>query len=98
MLCSVLDKFEVPWIYQSSVPLEKPARYYVWVVCFQNEVKMLRNEVAQLKTLLLAHKDCPVTVQMQNSALIKSSKCEGVSALPELKHDTFPLQGLTLAF
>lgn len=27
----------------------------------QNEVTLLRNEVAQLKQLLLAHKDCPVT-------------------------------------
>uniref|UniRef100_A0A8C4MZG5 Cyclic AMP-dependent transcription factor ATF-2 n=1 Tax=Eptatretus burgeri TaxID=7764 RepID=A0A8C4MZG5_EPTBU len=27
----------------------------------QNEVTMLRNEVSQLKQLLLAHKDCPVT-------------------------------------
>ncbi|NXA43575.1 ATF7 factor, partial [Eudromia elegans] len=27
-----------------------------------NEVTLLRNEVAQLKQLLLAHKDCPVTV------------------------------------
>ncbi|NXO46479.1 ATF7 factor, partial [Locustella ochotensis] len=26
-----------------------------------NEVTLLRNEVAQLKQLLLAHKDCPVT-------------------------------------
>lgn len=30
-------------------------------VCPQNEVTLLRNEVAQLKQLLLAHKDCPVT-------------------------------------
>lgn len=33
------------------------------LVCLspQNEVTLLRNEVAQLKQLLLAHKDCPVT-------------------------------------
>ncbi|XP_071942394.1 cyclic AMP-dependent transcription factor ATF-2-like [Antedon mediterranea] len=27
----------------------------------QNEVTLLRNEIAQLKQLLLAHKDCPIT-------------------------------------
>lgn len=31
----------------------------------QMEVKALRAEVAKLKTLLLAHKDCPVTKAMQ---------------------------------
>lgn len=31
----------------------------------QMEVKALRAEVAKLKTLLLAHKDCPVTRLMQ---------------------------------
>lgn len=31
------------------------------VFLLQNEVTLLRNEVAQLKQLLLAHKDCPVT-------------------------------------
>ncbi|XP_072023454.1 cyclic AMP-dependent transcription factor ATF-7-like isoform X2 [Amphiura filiformis] len=35
-------------------------------VKLQNEVTTLRNEVAQLKQLLLAHKDCPVTL-MQRS-------------------------------
>ncbi|XP_060679431.1 cyclic AMP-dependent transcription factor ATF-7-like [Hemiscyllium ocellatum] len=35
-------------------------------VQLQNEVRLLRSEVAQLKQLLLAHKDCPVTaVQKQ---------------------------------
>lgn len=34
-------------------------------VALQMEVKVLRNEVAKLKTLLLAHKDCPVTKAMQ---------------------------------
>ncbi|XP_065838632.1 cyclic AMP-dependent transcription factor ATF-2-like isoform X2 [Oscarella lobularis] len=29
------------------------------------EISFLRNEVAQLKSLLLAHKDCPVTLQQQ---------------------------------
>ena len=31
----------------------------------QQEISFLRNEVAQLKSLLLAHKDCPVTLQQQ---------------------------------
>jgi len=30
----------------------------------QSEVASLRREVADLKTLLLAHKDCPVTQAM----------------------------------
>ncbi|XP_041038396.1 cyclic AMP-dependent transcription factor ATF-7-like [Carcharodon carcharias] len=30
-------------------------------VQLQNEVRLLRSEVAQLKQLLLAHKDCPIT-------------------------------------
>lgn len=34
---------------------------HVLVFQSQNEVTLLRNEVAQLKQLLLAHKDCPVT-------------------------------------
>ncbi|XP_069791891.1 cyclic AMP-dependent transcription factor ATF-2 isoform X8 [Narcine bancroftii] len=33
----------------------------------QNEVTLLRNEVAQLKQLLLAHKDCPVTALQKKS-------------------------------
>ncbi|XP_062862762.1 cyclic AMP-dependent transcription factor ATF-2 isoform X1 [Trichomycterus rosablanca] len=33
----------------------------------QNEVSLLRNEVAQLKQLLLAHKDCPVTLMQKKS-------------------------------
>lgn len=36
----------------------------------QNEVSLLRNEVAHLKQLLLAHKDCPVTnLQKKNAYL-----------------------------
>uniref|UniRef100_A0A4W5QUB9 Cyclic AMP-dependent transcription factor ATF-2 n=1 Tax=Hucho hucho TaxID=62062 RepID=A0A4W5QUB9_9TELE len=34
----------------------------------QNEVTMLRNEVDQLKHLLLAHNDCPVTAKQKKSA------------------------------
>lgn len=32
-------------------------------VQLQNEVSLLRSEVAQLKTMLLAHRDCPVTLE-----------------------------------
>lgn len=34
-------------------------------VALQMEIKVLRAEVTKLKTLLLAHKDCPVTRAMQ---------------------------------
>lgn len=36
----------------------------------QNEVSLLRNEVAQLKQLLLAHKDCPVTIMQKKAAFL----------------------------
>ncbi|XP_068670601.1 cyclic AMP-dependent transcription factor ATF-7-like [Montipora foliosa] len=37
----------------------------------QSEITLLRTEVAQLKSLLLAHKDCPVTIaQQRNSQLL----------------------------
>ncbi|KAI3370174.1 hypothetical protein L3Q82_024957, partial [Scortum barcoo] len=39
-------------------------------VSLTNEVTMLRNEVAQLKQLLLAHKDCPVTVMQKKAAFL----------------------------
>lgn len=39
-------------------------------VALQMEVKALRAEVAKLKSLLLAHKDCPITKAMQKGALI----------------------------
>ncbi|KAL4655508.1 cyclic AMP-dependent transcription factor ATF-7-like [Arapaima gigas] len=40
-------------------------------VSLTNEVSLLRNEVAHLKQLLLAHKDCPVTVlQRKNAAYL----------------------------
>lgn len=34
-------------------------------VALKMEIKVLRTEVAKLKTLLLAHKDCPITKAMQ---------------------------------
>lgn len=48
----------------------------------QNEVTLLRNEVAQLKQLLLAHKDCPVTLMQKKSGynlLDKEDSCEEMS-------------------
>lgn len=36
-------------------------------VCWQNEVTMLKNEVTQLKQLLLTHKDCPITAMQKES-------------------------------
>ncbi|XP_040913352.1 cyclic AMP-dependent transcription factor ATF-2 isoform X2 [Toxotes jaculatrix] len=48
----------------------------------QNEVTLLRNEVAQLKQLLLAHKDCPVTAMQKKSGYHISDKdesCEDMS-------------------
>eukprot|EP00062_Callorhinchus_milii_P015098 gi/632964988/ref/XP_007898668.1/ PREDICTED: cyclic AMP-responsive element-binding protein 5 isoform X1 [Callorhinchus milii] len=33
----------------------------------QNEVSLLKNEVAQLKQLLLTHKDCPITAMQKES-------------------------------
>ncbi|XP_028292569.1 cyclic AMP-dependent transcription factor ATF-2 isoform X2 [Gouania willdenowi] len=48
----------------------------------QNEVTLLRNEVAQLKQLLLAHKDCPVTAMQKKSGYHFSDKdesCEDMS-------------------
>ncbi|KAM6980148.1 LOW QUALITY PROTEIN: cyclic AMP-dependent transcription factor ATF-7b [Aplochiton taeniatus] len=35
-----------------------------------SEVSLLRNEVAQLKQLLLAHKDCPVTAMQKKAAFL----------------------------
>lgn len=43
---------------------------YFFLCCCQNEVTHLRNEVAQLKQLLLAHKDCPVTIMQKKAALL----------------------------
>ncbi|XP_053732955.1 cyclic AMP-dependent transcription factor ATF-2 [Synchiropus splendidus] len=48
----------------------------------QSEVALLRNEVAQLKQLLLAHKDCPVTAMQKKSGYHISDKeesCEEMS-------------------
>ncbi|XP_069395258.1 cyclic AMP-dependent transcription factor ATF-7b isoform X6 [Paralichthys olivaceus] len=51
--------------------LEKKADDLVSMnVSLTNEVSLLRNEVAQLKQLLLAHKDCPVTVMQKKAAFL----------------------------
>ncbi|KAM9799349.1 cyclic AMP-dependent transcription factor ATF-7b isoform 1-T2 [Syngnathus typhle] len=39
-------------------------------VSLTNEVTLLRNEVAQLKQLLLAHKECPVTLMQKKAAFL----------------------------
>ncbi|XP_057219671.1 cyclic AMP-dependent transcription factor ATF-2 isoform X1 [Malurus melanocephalus] len=54
----------------------------------QNEVTLLRNEVAQLKQLLLAHKDCPVTAMQKKSgyhAADKDDSSEDIS-VPSSPH------------
>ncbi|KAJ8352040.1 hypothetical protein SKAU_G00235160 [Synaphobranchus kaupii] len=46
-----------------------------------SKVALLRNEVAQLKQLLLAHKDCPVTAMQKRSGYRKAEEedtCEEV--------------------
>ncbi|XP_031415191.1 cyclic AMP-dependent transcription factor ATF-2 isoform X2 [Clupea harengus] len=48
----------------------------------QSEVTLLRNEVAHLKQLLLAHKDCPVTAMQKKSGYHSAEKedsCEDMS-------------------
>uniref|UniRef100_A0A673FZ04 Cyclic AMP-dependent transcription factor ATF-2-like n=1 Tax=Sinocyclocheilus rhinocerous TaxID=307959 RepID=A0A673FZ04_9TELE len=48
----------------------------------QNEVTLLRSEVAQLKQLLLAHKECPVTLLQKKSGyhqLEKEDSCSEMS-------------------
>lgn len=48
--------------------LSRQDNYFGIKFCFQNEVLKLKNEVAQLKQLLLAHKDCPVTQMQQRQS------------------------------
>lgn len=45
----------------------------------QTEIKALRGEVAHLKQLLIAHKDCPITIQQQSQGqmLPQNSPAEG---------------------
>lgn len=44
----------------------------------QSEITLLRTEVAQLKSLLLAHKDCPVTIAQQRNSQLLSDQTNGV--------------------
>ncbi|MEE6472074.1 hypothetical protein FKM82_009467 [Ascaphus truei] len=44
-------------------------------VQLSNEVTLLRNEVAQLKQLLLAHKDCPVTALQKKNQVYLGECC-----------------------
>lgn len=48
----------------------------------QGEITSLRTEVAQLKTLLLAHKDCPVTHAMQKQGLQFMTESEVMDDTP----------------
>ncbi|XP_072775752.1 cyclic AMP-dependent transcription factor ATF-7-like isoform X3 [Taeniopygia guttata] len=59
-----------------------------------NEVTLLRNEVAQLKQLLLAHKDCPVTaLQKKSQGYLGSPKERSEPAgspAPVIQHSSGP--------
>ncbi|EPY82962.1 cyclic AMP-dependent transcription factor ATF-7 [Camelus ferus] len=68
-----------------------------------NEVTLLRNEVAQLKQLLLAHKDCPVTaLQKKTQGYLAESPKESSeptgSPAPVIQHSsaTAPSNGLSV--
>lgn len=56
----------------------------------QGEISLLRTEVAQLKTLLLAHKDCPVTHALQKQGAIPNqfSSIIVTNAESEIMEDT----------
>lgn len=47
-------------------------QFSISVMFVQSEITLLRTEVAQLKSLLLAHKDCPVTIAQQRNAQMLS--------------------------
>ncbi|XP_028302350.1 cyclic AMP-dependent transcription factor ATF-7b isoform X2 [Gouania willdenowi] len=51
-------------------------------VSLTNEVSLLRNEVAQLKHLLLAHKDCPVTLMQKKAAFLGGEETSTESTQP----------------
>uniref|UniRef100_A0A8C6UR02 Activating transcription factor 7b n=1 Tax=Neogobius melanostomus TaxID=47308 RepID=A0A8C6UR02_9GOBI len=51
-------------------------------VSLSNEVTLLRNEVAQLKQLLLAHKDCPVTLMQKKAALLARPLSPALASSP----------------
>lgn len=49
----------------------------------QNEVTVLKNEVTQLKQLLLTHKDCPITTMQKESQGYLS---ESITDVPSSEH------------
>uniref|UniRef100_A0A8C2XL02 Cyclic AMP-dependent transcription factor ATF-7 n=1 Tax=Cyclopterus lumpus TaxID=8103 RepID=A0A8C2XL02_CYCLU len=51
-------------------------------VSLTSEVGQLRNEVAQLKQLLLTHKDCPVTVMQKKAAFLGEETSRDTSSEP----------------
>ncbi|KAK7878501.1 hypothetical protein WMY93_030337 [Mugilogobius chulae] len=62
-------------------------------VSLSNEVSLLRNEVAHLKQLLLAHKDCPVTTLQKKTAYLveeslKDSSEPTGSPAPVIQHSS----------
>uniref|UniRef100_A0AAY4EIZ6 Cyclic AMP-dependent transcription factor ATF-7 n=1 Tax=Denticeps clupeoides TaxID=299321 RepID=A0AAY4EIZ6_9TELE len=60
--------------------LEKKAEELTTMnVSLSNEVSLLRNEVAHLKQLLLAHKDCPVTTLQKKNAYLADESMKDVS-------------------
>ncbi|XP_071552541.1 cyclic AMP-dependent transcription factor ATF-7 isoform X2 [Panulirus ornatus] len=51
----------------------------------QNEVSSLRSEVAVLKSMLLQHKDCPVTLAMQGDGSLDGMNCSNdLAPLPPI--------------
>ncbi|XP_064107940.1 uncharacterized protein LOC135216499 [Macrobrachium nipponense] len=51
----------------------------------QTEVSSLRSEVAVLKSMLLQHKDCPVTLAMQGEGSVDNmSNCDNLAPLPSV--------------
>ncbi|XP_062314543.1 cyclic AMP-dependent transcription factor ATF-7a isoform X2 [Osmerus eperlanus] len=65
-------------------------------VSLSNEVSLLRNEVAHLKQLLLAHKDCPVTTLQKKTAYLaedsmKDSSEPTGSPAPVIQHSSLAL-------
>ncbi|XP_026855837.1 cyclic AMP-responsive element-binding protein 5 isoform X2 [Electrophorus electricus] len=59
----------------------------------QNEVSMLKNEVTQLKQLLLTHKDCPITAMQKESQgyLTLCPEQEGAERPPRREEKTTEL-------
>lgn len=63
--------YTIPKFISVTIWHDRAYRKYVFAYCcHQNEVTLLRNEVAQLKQLLLAHKDCPVTIMQKKAAFL----------------------------